>query len=122
MASAGYVTDRSWLNTTFAIATPLLAALLAIITGLSQNFQWGSAWRGMVIAAQTLQKQEDRIKLLQPGDVDAIEEISALNDVVLGETQQFFERVTGAATELSTPAPTLLEDDDDNEDESEAVN
>lgn len=97
-----------------------MAALLAIITGLSQNFQWGSAWRGMVIAAQTLQKQQDRIKLLEPGQVDAVEEINALNDVVLNETQQFFERVTGAATEPRREAPTLPDAEDDGE-ESDSV-
>lgn len=115
LASASFVTDRSWLDTAFSIATPLLAALLAIITGLTQNFQWGSAWRGMVLAAQTLQTQEDRIKLLQPDEVNAIEEIEVLNKTVLGETQQFFERVTGAVTLREKPTvdasapPDMLE-------------
>jgi hypothetical protein len=103
LASASFVADRSWLDTTFSIATPMLAASLAIITGLTQNFQWGSAWRGMVLAAQALQTQEDRIKLLKPAEANAIEEIEMLNTTVLGETQQFFERVTGAVTLREEP-------------------
>lgn len=121
LASASFVTDREWLDTAFSVATPVLAALLAIITGLSQNFQWGSAWRGMVIAAQTLQKQEDRIKLLKPSDVDPVEEIDTLNDIVMVETQQFFERVTGAMTlrdEVPEEKPPTVDVNDEAEDPS----
>ena len=96
LASAGFVTDRPWVDTAFSIGTPALAAILAIITGLSQSFQWGATWREQVLTAQTLRKHEDRIKLLSSGDLEAIDEIEKLNDLLLGETQQFFERVTGA--------------------------
>jgi hypothetical protein len=103
LASANFVSDRDWLDTIFAIATPVLAAVLAIITGLSQSFQWGSAWREMVLAAQTLQQHRDRIALLEPEDLDASREIERLNQTVRGETQQFFERVTGAVTLREEP-------------------
>ena len=52
----------------------------------------------MVIAAQTLEKHENRIELMRPSNVDPFKEIEMLNSLVLSETQQFFERVTGAAT------------------------
>jgi hypothetical protein len=50
----------------FAVATPLLAASLAIVGGVSQAFQWGAAWSDMVITATRLEKERGRIIGLNP--------------------------------------------------------
>ena len=39
--------------------TPLLAAGLAIVGGVSQTFQWGAAWSDMTMTATRLQKEQD---------------------------------------------------------------
>ncbi len=31
------------------MATPIIAATLTVISGLGQNFHWGSTWRDMVM-------------------------------------------------------------------------
>ena len=35
---------KGWPATTIAVLTPVLAATLAIVGGVSQAFQWGAAW------------------------------------------------------------------------------
>jgi hypothetical protein len=47
--------------TTVAITTLLVAAALTIIGCLPQSFQWGAAWREMVLTAERLDQERDRI-------------------------------------------------------------
>jgi len=48
------------LNGAFAVATPVIAATLSIITGLSQSFQWGSTWRDLTVHAQKIVGERDQ--------------------------------------------------------------
>jgi hypothetical protein len=84
-----------WAAATLAIATPALAAFMAIISGISQAFQWGAAWSDMVIAATRLEKELDRISVTPAANLDAIKELGLLDDLVLAETQGFFQRLFG---------------------------
>ena len=45
--SSAFFVRGTWLEIGFDILTPLLAAVLAIVGGFSQNFQWGAAWSDM---------------------------------------------------------------------------
>jgi len=80
----------------FAVATPLLAASLAIVGGVSQAFQWGAAWADMVISATRLEKERDRIAVTPSDQIDPIKEMALLDDIVLSETQGFFQRLLGS--------------------------
>jgi hypothetical protein len=93
--SSAYFVRGTWLETGFAILTPLLAAGLAIVGGFSQNFQWGAAWSDMRIAAERLEAERDRISVTPPEQIDAVRELALLNEMVLDETQGFFQRLFG---------------------------
>ncbi len=97
LAAATFVEESSFWDTIFKILTPILAAVLAVITGLTQTFQWGAAWREMNLAAMALEKERDRIRLTPAYKVDAVAEIERFNDLVIDETRRYFERVTAAA-------------------------
>ncbi len=97
LAAATFVEGNSFWDTSFKILTPVLAAVLAVITGLTQTFQWGAAWREMNLAAMALEKERDRIRLTPAYKVDAVAEIERFNDLVIDETRRYFERVTAAA-------------------------
>ncbi len=97
LAAATFVEESSFWDTTFKIVTPVLAAVLAVLTGLTQTFQWGAAWREMNLAAMALEKERDRIRLTPAYKVDAVAEIERFNDLVIDETRRYFERVTAAA-------------------------
>ena len=79
--------------TALAIATPLLAAVLTIIGGLSQSFQWGAAWQEMVLTAERLERERDRI-LVTRGDPEA--DLETLHKLVLQESEGFFMRILGS--------------------------
>jgi Protein of unknown function (DUF4231) len=83
-------------STVFAIVTPVLAASLAIVGGVSQAFQWGAAWSDMVITATRLEKQRDRIAVTPANQLDPVKEMETLDDTVLAETQGFFQRLFGS--------------------------
>jgi|SRR5271157_402990 len=91
--SSAYFVRGTWLETGFAVLTPLLAAGLAIVGGFSQNFQWGAAWSDMRIAAERLETERDRISVTPPGQIDAIRELALLDAMVLDETRTFFHLV-----------------------------
>ena len=95
LSSASFIESSPSLNITFAILTPVLAAALTIIGGLSQSFQWGAAWRDMVLNAQRLEKERDRLNITKPDEQDPASEVSILNDLVIDETQTFFQRILG---------------------------
>ena len=104
LSSAQFVQETPW-ETVFAIATPILAASLAIIGGISQTFQWGAAWRDMVVTATRLEYECDRLSVLPQGERDPVAEMETLNRIVLDETQGFFQRLFGAVSaEKGKPA------------------
>lgn len=97
LSSSEFVRSTTSIDATFAIATPVLAALLAIIGGFSQTFQWGPAWQEMIVATEQLEAQRDRFLLTAKEKRDPLEEAETLNDLVLTETRGFFQRVLGAS-------------------------
>ena len=82
-------------KTAMAILTPVLAASMAIVSGISQAFQWGAAWSDMVITATRLEKERDRILVTPAEQIDAIKEMGMIDNLVLTETQGFFQRLFG---------------------------
>ena len=80
-------------STAVAIATPLVAAILTIIGGLSQSFQWGAAWQEMVLAAERLERERDRIMVTRS---DPAKDLEMLHSLVLQESEGFFTRILGS--------------------------
>lgn len=94
ISSAKFVEDWGW-ATALAILTPVLAALLAIVGGFSQSFQWGAAWQEMVLTAERLEKELDRIQVTEAAQIDAQQELELLNELVIAESRGFFGRIVG---------------------------
>jgi hypothetical protein len=107
LSSADFIKSSNWLAFLFAVLTPLLAATLAIVGGVSQAFQWGAAWSDMVITATHLEKERDRIAVTPPQQLDPVKEMALLDDLVLTETQGFFQRLfgSGGPSKLTPSAP-----------------
>ena len=104
ISSASFIMGRT--AVALAVATPLLAASMAIIGGVSQAFQWGAAWSDMVITATRLQRERNRIALTPADQLDPIRELGTLDDTVLAETQGFFQRLFGSGGPAKTePKP-----------------
>jgi len=82
------------------IATPLVAALLTIIGGLSQSFQWGAAWQEMVLTAERLERERDRILVTRS---DPERDLEVLNSLVLRESEGFFMRILGSVQPTAPP-------------------
>lgn len=80
----------------FGVLTPVLAATMAIVSGVSQAFQWGAAWSDMVITATRLERERDRIAVTPPDQFDPVKEMALLDGLVLAETQVFFQRLFGS--------------------------
>lgn len=78
---------------TVNIATPISAAVLTIIGGLSQSFQWGAAWQQMVLTAEKLERERDRIMVTRS---DSEADLRILHQHVLDESQGFFTRILGS--------------------------
>jgi hypothetical protein len=95
-------------GTLVAIITPTLAALLTMLGGLTQSFQWGAAWRDMVLAAEALERELDRIRATDDARLDVAQELDRLNSLVITETNAFFERVVGR-TDTGTTAKSATE-------------
>lgn len=93
LAATAFVESIPWLDTMLDFAVPIIAAFLTIITGLSQNFQWGSAWRNMMVNKQRLEGERDRFLATEPQKRNYRRELSVLNSIILDETQSFFQRV-----------------------------
>lgn len=93
LSAAEFIQSVGWLKIVFAVATPLLAATLAIVTGLMQNFHWGATWRDMVINATQLELERDRFRATCSENRDLQKELGILNSIVLDETRSFFQRV-----------------------------
>jgi hypothetical protein len=97
LSSASFIDSSPFWKTVFAILTPVLAVLLTIVAGFSQAFQWGPAWRDMVLNAQQLEKERDRFYVTKPEERDPLKEVATLNDMVIAETQTFFQRILGGS-------------------------
>jgi len=97
LSAADFIKSSSAWALSFSILTPVFAAILAIVGGFSQSFQWGPTWREMVLAAEELTKERDRINLTPAEKLDPLEELSRLDDLVLQETRGFFERIFGTS-------------------------
>lgn len=93
ISAAEFFQDPDWLKNVFSVATPIIAATLTIISGLGQNFHWGSTWRDMVVNATRLEKERDRFLATKPEKRDVQVELETLNSIVLEETRSFFQRV-----------------------------
>ena len=93
ISAAEFVQEPRWLNILFSVATPVIAATLTVISGLGQNFHWGSTWRDMVINATRLEKERDRFLATKKEKRNFVKELDILNSIVLEETRNFFQRV-----------------------------
>jgi hypothetical protein len=93
ISAAEFFQDPEWLKNVFSVATPVIAATLTVISGLGQNFHWGSTWRDMVINATRLEKERDRFLASKRDKRDIEQELEILNSIVLEETRNFFQRV-----------------------------
>jgi hypothetical protein len=96
LSSADFIKASNVAAVGFAVLTPLLAATMAIVSGVSQAFQWGAAWSDMVITATRLEKERDRIAVTPPAEIDPAKELAVLDEMVLAETQGFFQRLFGS--------------------------
>lgn len=97
LSSSGFIKSSSFWETTFAIAAPVLAAILTIVGGFSQSFQWGAAWRDMVLNAERLESEMDRILVTKPENRDQVKELAILNELVVEESETFFQRMLGGS-------------------------
>lgn len=85
------------LNMVFDLGTPILAAVLTIVAGFSQSFQWGSTWQNMVLTAQQLQKEFDRYLVSPIAERNYNMEAEIINGFVINESRGFFDRMLGIA-------------------------
>ena len=90
--SASSAITGMW-GTVVAVTTPIVAAVLTILGGLSQSFQWGAAWQEMVLTAERLEKERDRIIVTRS---DPASDLEILNGLVLQESEGFFTRILGS--------------------------
>ena len=104
LSAAEFVQKPDWLRISFAVATPVIAATLTVISGLGQNFHWGSTWRDMVINAVRLEKERDRFRATKPEERDFKTELDTLNSIVLEETRNFFQRVLDSEIKQKEPS------------------
>lgn len=95
LASSKLFSDSEAATVFFTLGTPIMAALLTIISGFSQSFQWGSTWQNMILTAQQLQKEFDKYLVTPVAERNFSEEADKLNQFVISETQGFFERMLG---------------------------
>jgi len=102
--SSANLAKGTWIATALAVLTPLFAASLPIIGGFYQNFQWGAAWSDMVITAERLETERDRISVTPPGQIDAVKEMALLDEMVLDETKGFFQRLFGSGGSENPPS------------------
>jgi len=98
LTSSEVFAETPVIRTIFTLGTPILAAVLTIVAGFSQSFQWGSAWHNMVITAQNLQKEFDKYQVTPLEEINFAEEAEMLNQFVIIESEGFFSRMLGSAT------------------------
>ena len=95
LASSERIVNNEPLDIIFSLGTPVLAAVLTIVAGFSQSFQWGSTWQNMILTAQQLQKDYDRYLVTPLDKRNFAEEADKLNYFVITESEGFFERMLG---------------------------
>lgn len=81
-------------KTIVGITAPIVAAALTIATGRLSTFQWGAAWQEMVLTAERLEQERDRI-IVTPASDPAVD-LAVLNKLVLNESSGFFGRIIGS--------------------------
>jgi len=101
LASSAFIKDIPVLNLSFSLGTPILAAILTIIAGFSQSFQWGSTWQNTILTAQHLQKEYDKYLVTPESERNYLAEVEKLNDLVINESEGFFERMLGGVKSIS---------------------
>lgn len=101
LSSSSIISGYPTIEVTFALATPILAAVLTIIAGFSQSFQWGSTWQNMILTGQRLQKEYDNYLITPESERDYSQEVEKLNGFVIIETESFFERLIGGTISSS---------------------
>ncbi len=97
LSSSKLVASSPVWDTTLAIAAPVMAAILTVVGGFSQSFHWGATWRDMVLNAERLERELDRIRVLKAGDLDQAKELATLNALVIEESETFFQRILGGS-------------------------
>jgi hypothetical protein len=97
LSSSEIITSNSFWKTIFAISTPVLAAILTIVGGFSQSFHWGAAWRDMVLNAERLENELDRILVTKAEKRDQSKELATFNDLIIEESETFFQRILGGS-------------------------
>jgi hypothetical protein len=93
LLSASFIANDEVLGTIFAVITPIIAASLTIINGLTQSFQSGAAWRDMVLNAERLEKERDRFLATAENSKNYRRELNILNNMILNESTAFFKRI-----------------------------
>ena len=96
--SASKVIEGWGMEDILLILAPVLAAVLTIVGGFSQNFHWGSAWREMVLTALELERIYHRLKVTPDEQRDPIAEMEKLHEMILAEGANFFDRLVGVAS------------------------
>ena len=97
LSSSEYIAQSEFWKSMFAFGTPVISALLTIIAGFSQSFQWGSAWQNMVVTAQRLERERDRFLVTEPSERDHQHETELLNEFIISESKIFFDRMLGGS-------------------------
>lgn len=96
--SASKVIEGWGMENILLILAPVLAAVLTIVGGFSQNFHWGSAWREMVLTALELERIYHRLRVTPEEQRDPIAEMEELHEMILAEGSNFFDRLVGVAS------------------------
>ena len=96
LSSANFIKSSAAITVVFEVLTPVLAAVMAIIAGFSQSFQWGAAWSDMVITATQMEKERDRVAVTPRPQIDPVKEMALLDGLIIDETQGFFQRLFGS--------------------------
>ncbi|MEJ2154127.1 MAG: DUF4231 domain-containing protein [Desulfobacteraceae bacterium] len=97
LSSSNLIASSPIWDTTLAIAAPVMAAILTIVGGFSQSFHWGATWRDMVLNAERLERELDRIRVLKADDRDQAKELATLNALIIEESETFFQRILGGS-------------------------
>lgn len=101
LSSSSFLDNSPVWQSVFAFGTPVMAAMLTIVAGFSQAFQWGSGWQNMVLAAQRLQAEYDRFVSTPKLERRYRDELDLLNDFVVSESETFFERMLGGSRSVT---------------------
>lgn len=102
MAQSDIFPESSIWSSILPVATPILAAIMTILAGLAQSFQWGSGWQNMTLAGQRMQQEYDRYLATPPELRDHSSELDLLNSFMVSESESFFERLLGGSQQATS--------------------